>query len=85
MAKKKWIKKAISPENKGKFREKAEAAGKSTSAFASEHAGDSGTLGREARLAKTLMSMKHKGKGKSSGKPTVKGMMHKMHGTKSED
>jgi hypothetical protein len=55
--KKGWIKKAVKPENRGKFRAKAEAAGKSTRAFAAEHKDDSGTLGKEARLAQTLMGM----------------------------
>lgn len=62
MPKKRWIKKATE-HNKGKFGEKAEHAGKSTAEFASEHEHDSGKLGKEARLAKTLMGMKHKHKG----------------------
>ena len=57
MAKKNWIKKAVPASRKGVFRKKAEAAGKTTRQFAAEHAGDSGTLGAEARLAKTLMGM----------------------------
>lgn len=56
---KKWIKSAI--KHPGVFKAKAEAAGKTTREYASEHAGDSGTLGKEARLATTLMGM-HKGK-----------------------
>lgn len=64
MPKKKWIKGAIKPENKGLFKEKAEHAGKTTREFAAEHAGDSGTLGKEARLARTLMGMRHKRYGK---------------------
>lgn len=62
MAGKKWIKKAIKPENRGKFREKAERAGMSTKAFAKKHEHDSGTLGKEARMAETLMGMSHKSK-----------------------
>lgn len=58
--KKNWIKKAIPKEHHGRFREKAERARKSTRAFAKEHEHDSGTLGKEARLAETLMGMKHK-------------------------
>lgn len=58
---KKWIKKATANAH-GQFRAKAEKAGKSTAAFASEHAGDSGTLGKQARLAQTLMGMHHKRK-----------------------
>jgi hypothetical protein len=58
MAKKKgWVKSAI--KHPGAFKAKAEAAGKTTSEFAAEHASDSGTLGKQARLAKTLMSMHH--------------------------
>jgi hypothetical protein len=53
---------AIKPANKGKFKAKAEAAGKSTAEFASEHKGDKGVLGKEARLAGTLMGMHHKKK-----------------------
>jgi hypothetical protein len=63
MAKKKnWIKSAVPKEHRGKFREKAEHAGETTKEFAKEHAGDSGTLGKEARLANTLMDMKKKKK-----------------------
>jgi hypothetical protein len=57
MAKKKWIKGAI--KHPGAFKAAAERAGKTTREFASEHAGDSGTLGRRARLAQTLMGMHH--------------------------
>lgn len=56
--KKKWIKKAIKPENKGKFKEEAEKAGKSTAQFAKEHEGDSSKLGKQARLAETLMKLR---------------------------
>lgn len=59
---KEWISKATE-HNKGKFSAAAKRAGKSTAEFAKEKAGAPGKLGREARLAKTLMSM-HKG-GKS--------------------
>lgn len=58
--KKNWIKKAVPQERRGVFKAKAQAAGKTTRAFASEHAGDSGTLGKEARLAENLMGMRHK-------------------------
>ena len=57
---KNWIQKAVPDKNKGKFAAKAKAAGKTTSEYASEHAGDSGTLGKEARLAQTLMGMRKK-------------------------
>lgn len=55
----KWIAGAI--KHPGSFRRKADAAGKSTAEFAREHAGGSGTLGGQARLAQTLMGM-HKSK-----------------------
>lgn len=61
MAKKKnWVKKAIKPENKGKFRAKAEAAGKSTAEYAEEKKDAPGTLGKEARLAQTFSKMRKK-------------------------
>ncbi len=52
--KKKWMKGAVENAH-GQFKAKAEAAGKSTAEFASEHAGDSGKTGKQARLAQTLM------------------------------
>lgn len=52
--KKKWIK-AATANSHGQFRAKAKAAGESTKQFANEHASDSGKLGKQARLAKTLM------------------------------
>lgn len=58
----KWIKKAINPEHKGEFKAKAQKAGKTTEEFAVEHKHDSGKLGKEARLASTLMGMHHKKK-----------------------
>lgn len=63
-AKKKWIKKAIKPSHKGEFKAKAEAAGETTKEFAKEKSGAPGKLGKEARLAETLMGMNH-GKKKS--------------------
>jgi hypothetical protein len=62
---KRWISKATSGAH-GQFRAKAEKAGESTSEFAAEHAGDSGKLGKQARLAKSLMSMSHKHKASHS-------------------
>lgn len=59
---KKWIKSATSNAH-GQFRKKAEAAGESTKEFAKDKADAPGRLGRQARLAENLMSMKH---GKSS-------------------
>lgn len=57
-AKKKWIKHATDNSH-GQFREKAEKAGESTSAFAHEHEHDSGHLGKQARLAENLMKAGH--------------------------
>lgn len=62
MAKKGWVKKAVPKENRGKFREKAERAGKSTAEYAAEKSDAPGTLGKEARLAQTLMGMSKKRK-----------------------
>lgn len=59
MTKKKWIAKAVS-EGKGAFRAKAEHAGKTTREFAEEKKDAPGKLGKEARLAGTLMGMRHK-------------------------
>lgn len=63
---KKWIKGAI--KHPGAFSAKAKAAGKSTREFAAEKAGASGTLGKQARLAQTLMGM-HKGRAASRYAP----------------
>lgn len=60
---KNWIAGAIS--KPGAFKAQAQAAGESTGAYASEHAGDKGKTGFRARLAQTLMKMNH---GKKSGK-----------------
>ena len=54
--KKKWIAKAVS-KHKGVFKKKAEAAGKTTKEYAEEKASAPGKLGKEARLAQTLMGM----------------------------
>lgn len=72
--KKRWIKAAVSNAH-GQFRAKAEAAGESTKEFASEHAGDSGKTGKQARLAETLMGMHHKRK-------SAKHMRASMYGSK---
>lgn len=60
MAKKSWIKKAVPKANKGVFKAKAEAAGKTTAEYAKEKESASGALGKEARLAENLMGMSHK-------------------------
>jgi hypothetical protein len=54
-----WIAKAVS-KNKGKFSAKAKAAGMGTLAYAEKKEGARGKLGKEARLAETLISMKKK-------------------------
>lgn len=54
--KKKWIAQAVSG-GKGKFSAKAKAAGKTTAEYADEKASAPGKTGKQARLAKTLMSM----------------------------
>ena len=51
-----WIKGAVA-KGKGKFKAKAEKAGESTKEFAEEKADAPGKLGKEARLAETLMGM----------------------------
>ncbi len=68
MAKKGWVKKAVPDSRKGVFKKKAEAAGMSTAAYAEKEKDAPGKLGKEARLAQTLMSMgskkiKYKSKG----------------------
>lgn len=63
--KKNWVKAAVPKERRGIFKKKAEEAGESTREFAREKAGAPGKLGREARLATTLMGMSHKRKKKS--------------------
>ncbi len=60
MAGKNWVKKAIPDSHKGIFSAKAKRAGETTSEFAKDKADAPGTLGKEARLAETLMSMHHK-------------------------
>lgn len=54
----KWIGKATANSH-GQFAAKAKAAGKTTREYASEKSGASGTLGKQARLAQTLMGMHH--------------------------
>lgn len=55
-----WIKTATSNAH-GQFAAKAKAAGMSTKAYAGQHLHDTGTLGKQARLAKTLMGFKDGG------------------------
>ena len=53
-----WIKKAI--KHPGALTKKAKAAGKSTAAYAQTHKSDTGTTGKQARLAITLAKMRGK-------------------------
>lgn len=54
-----WIAGATSNAH-GQFRRKAEAAGMSTRAYAEKEKGASGTTGKQARLALTLMGLRKK-------------------------
>jgi hypothetical protein len=60
-SKKKWVQAAVPKSRKGVFKEKAEHAGMSTRAYAEKEKNASSALGKEARLATTLMGM-HKRK-----------------------
>jgi hypothetical protein len=60
MGKKTWIKKAVPKARKGVFKEKAGDAGETTAEYAREKEHAPGALGKEARLAETLMGMGHK-------------------------
>jgi hypothetical protein len=64
MAKHRFIKRATENAH-GQFRGAAERAGKSTAEYAREKAHAPGRLGKEARLASTLMSFHHKGRAHS--------------------
>lgn len=70
MAEKHWIAGAI--KHPGAFKAKAEKAGMSTAAYAEKKANAPGTLGKQARLAKTLMGM-HKKKKSSADTMYEKG------------
>lgn len=72
MAKKKWIKAAINPAHKGEFKAKAEAAGKTTREFAAEKSDAPGKLGKQARLAETLIGMHHSKAASMYGKKSVR-------------
>lgn len=75
--KKKFIAKATANAH-GQFKAKAEAAGKSTREFAEEHKHSKGKLGKQARLALTLMGMHH---GKEKHR-SAKEVRSKMYGSK---
>lgn len=68
----KWVKGVVEHMHKGAFKEKAEKAGKSTSAYAREHESDDGKTGKQARLAEVLMSMSHAHKTKSASNKTIR-------------
>ena len=53
--KKNWIKGAI--RHPGALKRAAKRAGESTKGYAAQHKGDSGTTGKRARLAQTLMGL----------------------------
>jgi hypothetical protein len=55
---KKWVQGATENAH-GQFRRKAEAAGETTREFAREKADAPGLLGKQARLAETLMGLPH--------------------------
>lgn len=52
-----FIEKAVPKSRKGVFKAKAQAAGKTTAEYAREKASAKGALGKEARLAETLMGL----------------------------
>lgn len=58
--KSKWIKGAVKPSHKGRFKAKAERAGMSTAAYAAKEKDAPGALGKEARLAQTFAGMRKK-------------------------
>jgi hypothetical protein len=59
--KKKWVKEAVADAH-GQFSSKAKAAGETTKEFAKEKESAPGKLGKQARLAETLMGMHHDSK-----------------------
>lgn len=65
VAKKKWIK-AATDDSHGQFSAKAKAAGKTTAEFARQHYDAPGRLGKQARLASTLMGISHEKKPRPS-------------------
>lgn len=81
MAKKKWVKGVTEHMHKGLFKEKAEKAGESTGAYAREEEHAPGKLGKEARLAESLMAMHHAHKTKSASNKTIR---HSMYGKEKE-
>ena len=54
-----WIAGAVPKSHEGLFARKAHAVGKTTREYAEEKAHASGTLGREANFARTVMGLPH--------------------------
>lgn len=73
--KKKWIAKATE-DSHGQFKAKAEAAGKSTKAFAEEKKSAPGKLGKQARLALALMGASHKNEKKHRSASEVRSKLY---------
>ena len=74
-----WVKNVTEHMHKGAFKEKAEEAGESTEAYAREEEHAPGKLGKEARLAESLMKMHHAHKKNSASTKTIR---HSMYGDK---
>lgn len=74
MAKKRWIKNAIS--KPGAMTEAAKHEGVSNSAYIEEHKHDSGTAGKRARLAETLKGMHHSHHKASASHKTIRSSMY---------
>lgn len=69
--KKKWVKNVTEHMDKGVFRKKAERAGKTTEAYAEEHEHSKGKIGKQARLAESLMAMSKAHKKHSSSSKEI--------------
>ena len=77
---KRWISKATDNAH-GQFAAKAKAAGKSTKEYAEEKKDAPGKLGKQARLALTLMGVSHN-KGSEKKRTSPKEARNKMYGTR---
>lgn len=73
-----WMKKATANAH-GQFAAKAKAAGKSTRAFAESNVHASGLLGKQARLALTLMGAKGSGKSNAENPGDKRTMGQKLY------
>jgi len=65
---KRWVQKAVPKSRRGVFSAKAKSAGMSTRQYAEKKKHAPGKLGKQARLALTLMGMSRKGKRKRRSK-----------------